>query len=378
MNNYQRDIVKTALPGFKTSTFKGKSDRNLRVDHLAPGPHIEKARKGFTLPTFEDLVRGLQRLPSGLDARDMTQCLSWYLNIRASFTPMLDLNVFHAQSLIRALRQPLKPFGPQNLDRNALEEWRSKGVFEATVIEDKHQEHIEVAATVIPQPRSQMHLNLENEDVSMTVTLPIRHVLTFPFLALHNVMAEALKMGIEKAESRKADRVGGETSVKVEMDGSEGRAAAQEDDSERDRVLEDPSPEKPKKPYVIPKKRRSPEESNPHPLPKKPDIAPDSRTPSGPRHLASTAPRSDTSSYYDISYLSRSWDAPAPSSSYTPPQAGQDSVYGRRDYAERQPEPSRYGRRQHSHFNARGESYRPARQHDSWHGDRYYGNGYRH
>jgi hypothetical protein len=97
MNSYQRDTVKTVLPGFKTATYKGKADRDLRVDHLAPGPHIEKTRKGFTLPTFEDLVHGLQRLPSGLDARGLTQCLSWYLNMRDSFTPKLALNVLHSR-----------------------------------------------------------------------------------------------------------------------------------------------------------------------------------------------------------------------------------------------------------------------------------------
>jgi hypothetical protein len=112
LNNYQRDTVKTVIVGFKTSSYKGKSDRNLRTEHLVSGPHIKSLRKGYTLPTFEDLVRGLQRLPSGLDARGLSQCLSWYLNICDSFSPKLELNVLHAQSLIRALRQPLKPFGP--------------------------------------------------------------------------------------------------------------------------------------------------------------------------------------------------------------------------------------------------------------------------
>lgn len=208
MNGYQRDAVKTAIPGFKTSTHKGKSDRNLRTDELKPGQFVEATRKGFTLPTFEDLVRGLKRLPSGLDARGLSQCLSWYLNIRDTFNPKLELNVLHTQSLIRALRQPLKPYGPQNLDRNALEEWRSNGTFEFVEIENS--EHVpggNIFDMLAPK-RSRLHLNLDNESVSMDLTLPIRHVLTLPFLALHGVVSEALKYGIDKADNRQEARIG--------------------------------------------------------------------------------------------------------------------------------------------------------------------------
>jgi len=200
--------VKTSLPGFKTTGYKGKSDRNLRTDQLIPGPYIESMSKGYTLPSFEDLVRGLHRLPSGLDARGLTTCMSWYLNIRDTFTPKLDLNVLHTQALIRALREPLKLFGPQNLDRNALEEWRSKGSFETVEIEHKKHQQQLVSDEAACDGRSQMHLNLDKEDVSMKVTLSLRHVMTFPFLALHGVFAEALKLGIKKSEVRRASRKG--------------------------------------------------------------------------------------------------------------------------------------------------------------------------
>jgi hypothetical protein len=41
----------------------------------------------------------------------------------------------------------------------------------------------------------------------MNLILPLRHILTFPFLALHGVVAEALKMGIDKAERRQEEAV---------------------------------------------------------------------------------------------------------------------------------------------------------------------------
>lgn len=205
INQIQRDTVKGTIPEFRTTTYKGTGTRNLRTDQFVPGNYIEGVRKGYSLPTFEDLVRGLQHLPSGLDARDLTQCLSWYLDIRNTFTPQLDLNVLHTQALIRALRQPLKPFGPQNLDRNALIEWQSKGKFENREVEDRKPPD-KIITTQKQHTRSQMQIDLNEGVVDMTITLPLRHVLTFPFLALHKVVGEALKLGIKKAASREAKR----------------------------------------------------------------------------------------------------------------------------------------------------------------------------
>ncbi|KAH7385500.1 hypothetical protein DE146DRAFT_769487, partial [Phaeosphaeria sp. MPI-PUGE-AT-0046c] len=208
MLGIQRDAVKSALPGFKTSTYKGKADKNLHTDELKAGHYVEVMRRGFILPTFDDLVRGLKRLPSGLDARGLTQSLSWYLNIRNTFNPKLELNVLHTQSLIRALHLPLKPFGPQNLDRNALEEWRSKQSFETVEIEDSELIPDGNVPHMLTPKRSRMHLNLGDDSVSMELTLPIRHVLTLPFVALHGVVCEALKSGITKAENRLEARTG--------------------------------------------------------------------------------------------------------------------------------------------------------------------------
>jgi hypothetical protein len=365
MNNYQRDLVKTALPGFKTASYKGKSDRNLRVDRLAPGPHIESTRKGYTLPTFEELVRGLHRLPSGLDARGLTQCISWYLNIRDTFTPKLELNVLHTQSLIRALREPLKPFGPQNLDRNALQEWKTTGTFETVEIEDKKHDHTRVTAVPERQCRTQMHMNLDKDDVSMNVTLPIRHVLTFPFLALHGVISEALKMGIRKAEMRRAARTEGEVENASEQASQDKDVDVIAEEKEVSSLVQ-PESEEPKKPYRIPKRTR-PDEQQQLPAPKRPYAS------TGYRELAPAPPRSDSG------HLSRAWNAPAPSSAYAPPPTGQESVYSRRDFAARQSEPRRGGGRPYNRSSGSGEgrAHYQGGQLDPRYGEGYRGDSYR-
>jgi hypothetical protein len=251
MNNYQRDIVKSSIRSFKTGVLAGKGDRNLRTSHLVSGPHIESVHKGYTLPTFAELVRGLRRMPAGLDARGLTQCLSWYVRVCDTFTPRLEMNVMHAQSLLRALREPLKLFGPQNLDRNALEEWQETGTFESVAIETSAPGEQIVAEKVETLRRSQLHLNLDNDGVALALALPVRHVLTFPFLALHGVVGQALRMGIERAEMRSKARR--EERSKNEMKRKWAAPAADLDADEEDDLPE------PKKPYRIPKRERPPQ-----------------------------------------------------------------------------------------------------------------------
>jgi hypothetical protein len=341
MNTYQRDTVKTVLHGFKTSSYVGKSDRNLRTDRLAPGPFIDSTRKGHTLPTFEDLLDGLQRLPAGLDARGLTQCLSWYLNIRDTFTPKLELNVIHTQSLIRALREPLKPFGPQNLDRNALEEWRDKGTFETLEIESKKYGYKDITAQANALRRTQLHLNLDEDDVSMSLTIPVRRVLMFPFLALHGVASIALKMGIQKAENREAAREVEATKRALEARWTAEEEVVEENKTEElqvDEAAMKPATMQTQQPYRIPK-RPHPVDTDMLSVHKKRAPNTDLRNESVPRRLSPAPTRS-----HDMTYRTLSWQAPTvPSSAYAPPyqqqQHGQPDVYGRRDYQVRQPEP---------------------------------------
>ena len=168
-------------------------------------------RNGFTVPALDDLTRGLHHLAAGLDARCLTECLDWYLSWRNAFTPPLQLNVLHVQALSRALRIPLKPFGPQNLDVNALEEWKAKG----RRFEERHVSQRALITSTIhglsrdedaEARRNRIEINLNSERVALHFQLPIRHVLTFPFLALHGVVGEAIKLGIAKAETRRMER----------------------------------------------------------------------------------------------------------------------------------------------------------------------------
>jgi hypothetical protein len=361
MNGYQRDAVKISLPGFKTTTYKGKSDHNLRTDRLKPGQLIH-VRKGYTLPTFDDLVRGLQRLPSGLDARGLTQCISWYLHYRDTFTPRLDLNVLHAQPLIRALREPLRPFGPQNLDRNALEEWRSKGTFETQELEDKNQGHQEAAfAEVGPSGRSQLHINVDTEDVALHHKLPLRHLFTFPFLSMQNMVGKALKLGIKKAEARKEARLKAEkekialkAKKKEELERKNKKNAGEVTQEEASKLPFKP-PKRPlpvdagllsshKKPKVATNSRTSlPVSSH-----KKPRVDTSSRSPRPPlRKLAPAPPRPAASPYTQgASPNYRDWNSSTPWSAYAPPPQMEDNVYGRRGHHP-QMENNVYGHREY-------------------------------
>ncbi|CAE7027361.1 hypothetical protein PTNB73_01608 [Pyrenophora teres f. teres] len=205
MNQFQRDTVKTNIPGFKIESYKGRRDPDLSTSHIKPGRYISERVSGFIVPSYDDLLSGLRYFPSGLDARVLTECLAWYITVRDMFTPRLQINVLHTQALIRALRVPIKGYGPQNLDYLALMEWREKGKFEAR----RMGEIIVTSASAVEDTdsgedggRSRIRMNLDSEDVSLDVTIPIRHVLIFPFVALHGVIGEGLKMGIKKAEAR--------------------------------------------------------------------------------------------------------------------------------------------------------------------------------
>ena len=208
MNQLQRDTVMRILPDFKTIGYKGKEDANLYTDQLKPGAYLEKKFKGYTLPTFDDLLRGLTSLPQGPDAGPLTQCLTWYLHVCNTFTPKLELNILHAQALIRALRQPTIPLGMANLNRLALEQWREKGAFpgnEIATLTESTAEGKDHPQQLL-QLKASFDIGSDPIQLKLQINLPIRHILTFPFLALRGVMAEAFKMGIQKAESQEALR----------------------------------------------------------------------------------------------------------------------------------------------------------------------------
>ena len=367
MNNYQRDTVKGTMPNFKTADYVGRPDHNLYTDELARGRSIDDMCKGSTVPSFDDLTRGLKQLPTGLDARGLTQCLTWYLNIRDTFTPRLSLSVLHTQALIRALRQPLKPFGPQNLDRNALQEWRDKGTFDEAKVLQQQPEDPSTVQTIEPGERTQLHMNLDDQKVSLKHRLPLRHVFTFPFLALHAIVGEALMLGISKAETREAERVTEETkrvleakwaARLMEQDTTESAletgdtVGAMQNASEQE-AIHRPQSDQPinldlMKAYRIPKRPRPmerPEDSN-----KKPATTPAafSRNPARPLwHTPPTQANPSAPAYNapsSIPYVNQAWNSTASSSATTSRPQLHDSTYARRDYAPRLPSPQSGGR----------------------------------
>ncbi|KAJ4321630.1 hypothetical protein N0V94_002830 [Neodidymelliopsis sp. IMI 364377] len=213
MNQIQRDDVKLVLPGFRTSGHECVEDPDAYTNHLTPGAYLEKKLKGYTVPTFEDLLRGLSYLPSGMDARELTQCLSWYLGVRDTFHPKLELSVLHTQALTRALRLPLELIGSQNLDKIALQEWQDNGTFEKVKIMSNEPDtaaHKNGTNDAAQPRRSQAIFDISDNliDLKLHVNISIRHVLTFPFLALHGAVGEALQLGVRTSERRRIAREG--------------------------------------------------------------------------------------------------------------------------------------------------------------------------
>ncbi|KAH8725642.1 hypothetical protein GQ44DRAFT_771959 [Phaeosphaeriaceae sp. PMI808] len=266
MNTYQREALGSTISGHTLKTHKPVPDRNLHTTHLTPDTHIQTARNGHSLPTFAALVDGLHNLPSGLDARGLTYCLSWYLSVRHTFTPPLDLNVLHTQSLLRALRHPLKPFGPQNLDCNALHEWRENGcAFEAAPVEHRvriagdnndNDNDNKKKVDARQSGRSRLCVDVGAGKVGMVVRLPVRRVFMFPFMAMQGVVAEAFRLGIRRAEERRGEREGrGKEGVGLGLGG-----LLADGDGEGDEVSDGGSldmAEVARKPYRIPKRARS-------------------------------------------------------------------------------------------------------------------------
>ncbi|KAF2451148.1 hypothetical protein P171DRAFT_153680 [Karstenula rhodostoma CBS 690.94] len=223
INQFFRDLFKKEMPHFKVSNFQGKPDRNLYTDQLKPLKLLNGSRYGFVVPTFDELLEGLVYLPAGLDARGLTQCLAWYLGVRDTFTPRLDLNVLHTQSLIRALRVPLKPYGPRNLDKLALQEWKENGQFAKRRVDEEGRSHVNrFHHSPKHLKRSRVTIGAETETLGVDVVVKLRHVLTFPYLAIGGMMCKALELGIEKAETRKAAREAQEGIEKPYLEEMEG------------------------------------------------------------------------------------------------------------------------------------------------------------
>lgn len=237
-----RDYFQQSFQGsnhtFKASDFKPKTDMNLYSDSFSSLQFVE--RRGYIVPTFDDLLRGLTYLPTGLDARELTQCLVWYLNSADMFNPRLELNVLHVQSLVRALRDPIRSYGVRNLDIIGLTEFREHNKFPNSrkVSIEKVTYDVEMKAcecsiqtnndetrdTRIEGKRVnralKLHVDSDNETLTATASISVRSILQFPFLSMHGLVAEALRMGITNAQAKKAMREHSEHELQVEKVGN--------------------------------------------------------------------------------------------------------------------------------------------------------------
>ncbi|KAL5457921.1 hypothetical protein PMIN06_003641 [Paraphaeosphaeria minitans] len=218
VNQFFRDVLKHEVSDFKVSNFQGKPDRNLYTDHLRPSKLLNGSRYGFVVPTFGQLLEGLVYLPVGLDARGLTQCLAWYLDLRDTFTPRLDLNVLHAQSLMRALQMPLRPYEPRDLDKLALQEWKENEQFAKRRADEQESSDADrVDHSPKQLTRSRVTINTDTETLGVDVVVKLRHILTFPYLAIGRMLCKAFELGIEKAESRKVAREAEEATEKADL-----------------------------------------------------------------------------------------------------------------------------------------------------------------
>jgi hypothetical protein len=197
---------------------------------------------------------------------------------------------------------------------------------------------------VTDQKRSQLHMNLDDHEVKLDVQLPLRHVLVFPFLALHGVVGEALKLGIEKADARKAEAEAAEGRRKLEAKWAARLAenADPEGEQEVPEIAKEPEPvvkpeEQIEGPYRMRRRALTMEALRTlAPAPKKTPTAPPVnggpfvyRTPTGPRAAASSTQSIGRQPFVppELTYSNRVWGAPAPSSAYAPHPA-----YERREY----------------------------------------------
>ncbi|KAF1954295.1 hypothetical protein CC80DRAFT_536833 [Byssothecium circinans] len=300
INQFLRDQSRQkGIAPFRTTREgnNGKPDRNLSTAHLTPGRYIETKRDGFVVPTFDDLVKGLGYFPTGLDARGLTQCLVWYLNNRDMFSPRLQFNILHTQSLIRVLRLPVKGYGPQNLDMNALEEWKKNGKFAEKKVDDERRRHVVSEPNDHGLKRSRLDVNVGDERVRAHVSLNLRHVLTFPFMAMIGMAAHGVAMGIENAQRR------GGVVEELDSEGEEGVATAPYKEEVKvavqpqvEQIQPEPEPVKQQtvkeyfRSYRIPKRPRVEDGldlSNARPSKKTAHMAPQN-APSGPRALSQT------------------------------------------------------------------------------------------
>lgn len=199
--------------GIPLGAVMGRGEARLDTEGMHPRK-IAGAERGGEVCSLRDLVRGVRRWPWGVGRRALTRVLEWYVRVEGGFTPRLEVSVLCVGAVVRALGfGEERGTGPMNLDGAVLGAWRGEGGVERVVQwEEEGEKEKEKEGEDLR--RSRVRINEAGEMVGVDVVLHLRHVLTFPYMAVGGMLCAALEMGIEKAEARKAEREARERSAR--------------------------------------------------------------------------------------------------------------------------------------------------------------------
>jgi hypothetical protein len=251
--------------------------------------------------------------------------------------------VLHTQSLVRALRIPVKAHGSRNLDKIALEEWRREGRFVEREVRSKMTRRGREDVEEKKLDKSTVEICPESESVKLDVTVKLRHVLMFPFLCMVGMAAKGIEKGVEKAEERRAETVTQKQKRRDDAQAKDMRVQTGRLSEESITTMVD-TPKQPTREisssYRIPKRKRPIFEDDNYTQPR-PTQPPDA--PTGPRAMGMprepSAPRSVTSSFPSPGYwTASSFNAvshPTSFERYDPSRYSEDRRY-------RKPTPDRH------------------------------------
>lgn len=163
------------------------------------------------MPSFEQLVEGVRRMPVGIGRRHLSSVLEWYVGVRDSFTPRLELNVLHTRALVQAMRFPLRRYGPQNVDAAVLSSYRRGGgdaIFGPIPMPLSLSSSLPSSNSGNKKlKRSKITLNVPRQTVEVEVLLRVGSVLLMPYLGVGGLVCAALEWGVGRAEGRRRGRL---------------------------------------------------------------------------------------------------------------------------------------------------------------------------
>lgn len=164
-----------------------------------------------SVPSFEQLVEGVRRMPVGIGRRHLSSVLEWYVGVRDAFTPRLELNVLHARALVQAMRFPLRRYGPQNVDAAVLSSYRRGGGDAISgpvpVPLPLPLSSLSSSNSQVKREKSRITLNVPRQTVQVEVSLRVGSVLLMPYFGVGGLFCAALEWGVGRAEGRRRGRL---------------------------------------------------------------------------------------------------------------------------------------------------------------------------